>query len=122
MEPASAGAFFDLKHLLTYQNVLVCIAAWNLIELSKRLAPSFFRGPVGSRVLILMPMVFCQILVWATVPWQPESSAGEKIVLGLVLAFLTAHLHDILKRFGLQDYIPVFGKKLNPERRKDAQA
>lgn len=115
MEPtvAAAGAFFDLKHLLTYQNMLIVMATWNVIELMKRLAPDFFRGKVGSKLLTLMPMIICQALVWITVKWQPESTPGEKIVLGLVLAFLTAHAHDVLKRFGLHEYIPVFGKKLH---------
>jgi hypothetical protein len=114
---AAVGAFFDLKHLLTYQNVLVVIAAWNIIEMFKRMAPDFWRSKFGARVLVLMPMLVCQALVWGTVKWQPAASWGERVLLGLVLAFLTAHAHDVLKRFGLHEYVPVFGRKLNPPER-----
>jgi hypothetical protein len=112
MDIAQAGAFFDLKNLLTYQNVLVVIAAWFILETLKKLAPDFWRGKVGQKLIVLMPMVICQALVWVTVTWQPETSPGERIVLGLVLAFLTAHAHDVLKRFGLHKYVPVLGQKL----------
>lgn len=110
-----AAAFFQLESLLSYQNVLLILAAWNLIEVAKKLWPSFWRGKVGSKLLVLMPMLVCQALVWATARWQPESTWGEKLVLGLVLAFMTAHAHDVLKRFGLHEYIPFLGVKLKPK-------
>lgn len=107
-----AGTFFDLQHLLTYQNVLVVMAAWFIIETLKKLVPEFWRSKIGSRVLVLMPMAVCQLLVWCTIAWQPEASWGERLMLGFVLGFLTAHAHDVLKRFGLHDYLPVLGTKL----------
>jgi len=114
MEPTAPGAFFDLQNLLTYQNVLVVIAAWFVIETAKKIGPDFWRSKPGSRLLSLMPMTVCQALVWVTMPWQPDSTTGEKVVLGFVLGFLTAHAHDVLKRFGLHEYVPVLGRKLNP--------
>jgi len=110
MDPApSPHAFFDLQHLLSYQNVLIVIAVWFVIQSLKRMFKDFFTTRLGQRLIVLLPMVLCQAAVWATVPWQPQSTLGEKVVLGLVLAFLTAHAHDVLKRFGLHAYVPVLG-------------
>ena len=115
----AAGAFFDLKNLLTYQNVLIVIAVWFVIQTLKRMFKSFWAGAVGQKLIVFLPMVLCQIAVWTTVSWQPDSTAGEKVVLGFVLAFLTAHAHDVLKRFGLHKYVPVLGEaaKLKGETR-----
>jgi len=115
MDPTAAAAnaaFFDLKHLLSYQNVLIVIAVWFVLETLKVMFKDFWRDAIGQKLIVLMPMLLCQIAVWTTVAWQPTSTSGEKVVLGLVLAFLTAHAHDVLKRFGLQKYVPVLGGKL----------
>lgn len=109
--------FFRLENLLTYQNVLLVVAVWFVIETAKKLFRSFFQTTLGSRLLVLMPMALAQIGVWTTVPWQPASTTGEKVVLGLVLAFLTAHVHDIARRFGFQDLLPVIGQRLGNEDR-----
>lgn len=110
MEPAST-TFFQLDHLLSYQNVLIVIAVWFVIQTLKRMFKSFWAGAVGQKLIVLLPMVLCQAAVWITLPWQPDTTIGERVVLGLVLAFLTAHAHDILKRFGLHEYVPIFGDK-----------
>lgn len=101
-----ANAFFELSNLLTYQNVLVIVAAWFVVTTLRKMAPAFFVEGVGEKLLPLMPILVCQILVWATVRWQPDASWGERVLLGLVLGALTANAHTILRRFGLQELIP----------------
>jgi len=113
MDASQAGAFFDLKNLLTYQNVLVIMGAWFIVETLKLMTPKFWLSKHGANLLRLMPMIVCQGLVWVTIKWQPDASVGERILLGIVLGGLTAHSHDILKQFGLQKYVPVFGKNLD---------
>lgn len=94
-------AFFDLKSFLSYQNVMLMIACWGLITTAKKMAPAFFDGPIGSRLLPVLPMVLCQAGVWLTVTWQPDASVGERITLGIVLGMGTANIHSILKRLGV---------------------
>lgn len=106
-----AGTFFELGNLLTYQNMLVIIGAWFIIETTKKMGGGFHKTTWGKRLLPLLPVIICEIMVWATVKWQPESTPGEKILLGLVLGACTANAHTIFKRFGLTDYIPVLGEK-----------
>lgn len=103
---SQAAAFFALENLLTYQNVLVIIAAWFAVTTLRKMFPRFFVERWGSRILPVLPAIVCQILVWATVQWQPEASAGERVLLGLVLGAFTANAHSILRRFGLQELIP----------------
>jgi hypothetical protein len=100
------GAFFDLQNLLSYQNVLVIVAAWTIITTLRKMAPSFFTAGIGQRLLPLLPLVVCQALVWATMVWQPTSTVGEKILLGFVLGALTSNAHSVLRRFGLHEVVP----------------
>lgn len=104
---ASMGGFFDLEHLLSYQNVLVIIAAWFAVITLRKMFPTFFKETVaGQRLLPVLPIVFCQAAVWITLSWQPTASWGERVLLGFVLGALTANAHTIFKRFGLHDYVP----------------
>jgi hypothetical protein len=103
---AAAGAFFDLKNLLVYQNVLVIISSWFIITTLRKTFHGFFTDGLGRKLLPLMPIVTCEAMVWATIKWQPDSSTGEKILLGLVLGAMTANAHTVLRKFGLHDYIP----------------
>ena len=97
---------FNLNVLLSYQNVLVVIAVWFIIETMKRFAPAYWKGPMGSKLLVLMPMFWCQVAVWTTMSFQPATTPGQRTVLGFVLAFLTAHAHDVFKKLGLQSLLP----------------
>ena len=99
-------AFFDLKNLLTYQNVLVIIGAWFVITTLRKMFDKFFTANPGKRLLPIMPILVCQAFVWLTVKWQPTSTWQEKILLGVVLGACTANAHTILRKFGLHDYIP----------------
>ena len=111
MDPTQAHAFFDIKTLLSYQNVLVMLACWFVIQTLKRLGKDFWAGSVGQKLIVLMPHAVCQVAVWTTVKWQPDATVGERVVLGIVLAMGTANLHDIAKRLGLQGFLSVIGEK-----------
>jgi len=101
-----AGAFFELENLLTYQNVLVMIGTWVLVVTARKTAPKFFTDGFGKRLLPLMPLVFAQALVWATIRFQPDATVGERIILGIILGAIAANGHSVLKRFGLTGLIP----------------
>ena len=98
---AEPHAFFDLKTLLTYQNVMVMLSSWAVIETAKKMFPPFFRSPVGLRILPALPMLVCLAGVWLTSSWQPDATVGERVTLGIVLGAGTANLHAILKRLGV---------------------
>jgi len=108
------AGFFELDHLLSYQNVLVILAAWSMIQTGKLLFPTFFASERGKKWLVLLPGILCQIAVWGTMRWQPDASVGERVVLGIVLATFTAHAHDVLRRFGISAYVPVLGQEKRP--------
>lgn len=99
-------AFFKLENLLSYQNVLVIIAAWFIVTTLRKMFPAFFVVGWGERLLPLLPAAVCQVLVWVTVRWQPDAEWGERVLLGLVLGALTSHAHSVLRRLGLQQFIP----------------
>jgi hypothetical protein len=106
------NAPFALSNLLSQQNVLIVVAAWFTLEILKTLFKSFWAGPIGQKLIVVMSVPICQIAVWTTVAWQPTATYGERVVLGLVLAAVTAKGHTIFKRFGLLKYLPVLGVKL----------
>ena len=109
---AAVGTFFDLKKLFAYQNLMVVVGAWFVIETLKKAFTKFWRGAVGQKLIVFMPILVCEALIFATMKWQPDTTVGERVVLGLVLGMATAHPHDILKRMGLLKYVPVLGVKL----------
>lgn len=101
-----ANALFDLTNLLSYQNVMVIIACWSLVVVARKAAPKFFDGTIGKGLLPIMPVMFGEGLVWATMSYQPDASVGERILLGIVLGTIAANGHTVLKRFGLHGLIP----------------
>ncbi len=100
------NGLFNLDVLLSYQNVLVVIAAWTLITISKKVVPEFFSSQAGGRILPVLPVLVCEALVFATMSLQPEMFMGERALLGVVLGTLTANVHTLAKRFGLHDLVP----------------
>lgn len=101
-----AHTFFDLKNLLTYQNVLVIVATYSLVVMSRKVAPRFFVEGLGNRLLPVMPVIYSQGLVWATMSFQPTATIGERILLGIVLGAIASNGHSVLKRFGFNDIVP----------------
>ncbi len=104
------NGLFNLDVLLSYQNVLVIVAAWTLITTSKRMVPEFFESKAGKRFLPILPVLVCEALVFATMAFQPHMFTGERALLGVVLGTLTANVHTLAKRFGLHDLVPALRK------------
>lgn len=97
---------FNLDILLSYQNILVVIAAWTLISILKKVVPEITKNKWGKRILPVLPVLVCEALVFATMAMQPDMHLAERALLGVVLGTLTANVHTIAKRFGLQDLVP----------------
>lgn len=95
--------FLQLDNLLAYQNGLLVMAAWFITEIISRSTRGVI---VMQRVLPALPILVCEVLVFATTSWQPTATNGERMLLGVLLGALTVNGHMLAKKWGLQDLLP----------------
>ena len=101
------ASLFDLARLLSYWNVLLIVAIWTIIQTTRRALPSLLAdGKPLAKLLPLAPLIGCCIAVWIPGPWlEADDSAGQRIVLGVVLGALTANFHNIASKLGLHGFL-----------------
>lgn len=112
-------AIFDLQKLLSYWNVMLIVAVWTGIQMTRRVLPAYFTPQsVLGRLLPMAPIVCCQVAVWIPGPWLDASeTAAQRVVLGTVLGALCSNVHAVASRLGLHDLLrlePTKGGKKTP--------
>lgn len=115
VRPTGVGpGFFNLDNMLRAQNVVVVVASWSVTELISRAG----RGLtfVRERLLPVLPLIFCELLVFATASWQPEATHGERALLGALLGTVTVWGHQAAKRAGLHDLLPFMRDKATDDK------
>lgn len=106
MDPATQPADTLQNIVLSPWALLLMIAVWSVLQAVRGAAPPamFVQGSWGGRLLPLAPVIACSVAVWIPGPWLPGDVVwAQRVVLGIVLGTMTAHMHTILSRFGLHD-------------------
>lgn len=107
MNPTPTGvgpSFFNLDNMLAPQNVALIVVSWSLTELVSR--SSVGLPVVRVRLLPILPVVFCELFVFATAGWQPQATFGERVLLGALLGTVTVWGHMAAQKTGLHKLLP----------------
>lgn len=105
--PTTAGlgpGFFNLDNILMPQNIALIVVSWSLTELISRSSKGM--QFVRERLLPVLPLIFCELFVFATAHWQPHATHGERALLGALLGTVTVWGHAAAKKAGLHNYLP----------------
>lgn len=93
------GHVFDpATYLLTPQNVMVCAAAWAIIQMLSKGIPEVFTSKLALRLKPVASMVLCTALCFIPNVQPPDISAANKVLLGIVLGAFAGQVHKILKQ------------------------
>jgi len=84
----------DLSLLLTGRNALFAVAVYAIVQTLKTVAPKFFAGKTGQRLLPLIPLVLGVLGGVLGVP-DGVTRMQDKIVVGIVAAFASSHLFKL---------------------------
>jgi hypothetical protein len=96
--------FFNLDNMLVPQNIALIVVSWSLTELISRSSKGL--EFVRERMLPILPVLFCELFVFATSTWQPAATVGERALLGALLGTVTVWGHMAAQKSGLQGLIP----------------
>lgn len=83
-----------LSTLLTGRNALFAAAIYAITQTLKTIAPKFFAGKIGQRLLPVIPLVLGIVGGVLGVP-DGVTRMQDKIVIGIVAAFASSHLFKL---------------------------
>lgn len=118
--PALGPSFFNLDNVLMPQNVALIVVSWSLTELISRSSKGLVF--VRERLLPILPLIFCEIFVFATASWQPAATHGERALLGALLGTVTVWGHAAAKKAGLHNWLPFMKDKDSDSENPEAHA
>jgi len=133
--PTGLGpGFFNTDNLLMPQNAMLMSLAWGLTEMASRGTRKMSKTDLRELVLMMLPVLLCVFFVFLTANWQPHATTGERVLLGIALGVCTVFGHNIAKKTGMHDKLPlvkllmaepqdrsdVVGEKNSSEPKKDA--
>ena len=99
--------FFNTDNLLMPQNAMLMSLAWGLTEMASRGTRKMSKGDLRELVLMVLPVLLCIFFVFLTANWQPQATAGERVLLGIALGVSTVFGHMFAKKTGMHDKLPL---------------
>ena len=102
------------KLLLSEWNVLLMAAVWICMSIAEHAFPMHFeKGRLVNRMEPMFPVMVC--VAFSTLipgPWiPPETTLGQKLILGVILGAGSYNFTAMAKRFNLTPFVAKLGTK-----------
>jgi hypothetical protein len=98
METAANPVLDLVGFVATIPNLLICVAVWSIIQTVTKLAPKIFESSIALRAKPLAAILFCVGACFIPSVQPVDMTAGNRILLGVVLGTFAGQVHKILKQ------------------------
>lgn len=88
-------------YLMQVENLLIVAAVWTVIKLAQRFLPDVFKQRLVVRFLPLLPIGLTSLAVWLPGVGPVDLTAGNRVLLGIVLGAMVAHAHKVFAQTAL---------------------